>query len=94
MAAAQAAGNHWDKSSLTWYLYWGINTSIPTWSNSQNLLASAEVPLSLKISSLGNHKDHPIGKLMETETRWSKFPNGGKAIVEQILGTGERNKKK
>ena len=32
---------------------------------------------------------------METETAtWSKFPNGGKAIVEQILASEERNKSK
>ena len=30
---------------------------------------------------------------METETTtWSEFPNGRKAIVEQILALGERNK--
>ena len=33
------------------------------------------------------------GKSMETETTWSEFPNGGKAIVEQILAS-ERNKSK
>ena len=31
---------------------------------------------------------------METETTWSEFPNGGKAIVEQILASEERNKSK
>ena len=32
---------------------------------------------------------------METETAtWSEFPNGGKAIVEQILASEERNKSK
>ena len=30
-----------------------------------------------------------MGKSMETET-WSEFPNGGKAIVEQILASEER----
>ena len=30
-----------------------------------------------------------MGKSMETETR-SEFPNGGKAIVEQILASEER----
>ena len=30
------------------------------------------------------------GKSMETET-WSEFSNGGKAIVEQILASEERN---
>ena len=35
------------------------------------------------------------GKSMETETtRWPEFPNGGKAIVEQILASEERNKSK
>ena len=34
------------------------------------------------------------GKSMETETTWSKFPNGGKAIAEQILASEETNKSK
>ena len=35
------------------------------------------------------------GKSMETETTtWSEFPNGGKAIVEQILASEERKKSK
>ena len=35
------------------------------------------------------------GKSMETETTtWSEFPNGGKAIVEQILASEIRNKSK
>ena len=35
------------------------------------------------------------GKSMETETTtWSAFPNGGKAIVEQLLAPEERNKSK
>ena len=34
------------------------------------------------------------GKSMETGTKtWSEFPNGGKAIVEQILASQERNPK-
>ena len=33
-----------------------------------------------------------IGKSMETEmTTWSELPNGGKAIVEQILALKEMN---
>ena len=32
-------------------------------------------------------------KSMETET-WSEFPNGGKAIVEQLLASGERKRSK
>ena len=36
-----------------------------------------------------------VGKSMETETTtWSEFPNGGKAIVEQILPSEEINKSK
>ena len=36
-----------------------------------------------------------VGKSMETETTtWSEFPNGAKAIVEQILSSEERNKSK
>ena len=35
------------------------------------------------------------GKSMETDTTiWSEFPNGGKAIVEQILAWEEINKSK
>ena len=34
------------------------------------------------------------GKSVETETLWSGFPNGGKAIVEQILDSEEGNKSK
>ena len=33
------------------------------------------------------------GKTVETErTTWSEFPNGGKAIVQQILASQEINK--
>ena len=36
-----------------------------------------------------------VGKSMETETTtWSEFPNGVKAIIEQILASEERNKSK
>ena len=52
MTAAQAAENHGDEWGLTWYFLWGIYTSIPTWTHSQNSLAAAEAP-SLKISSHG-----------------------------------------
>ena len=52
MAAAQAAENHGDEWGLTWYFLWGIYTSIPTWTHSQNSLAAAEA-LSLKISYNG-----------------------------------------
>ena len=30
VAAAEAAENHHDEWELTWYLRWGISTSIPT----------------------------------------------------------------
>ena len=45
-----------------------------------------------------NETGHPIlsdGKSMEIETiTWSEFPNGGTAIVEQILASVERNQSK
>ena len=34
------------------------------------------------------------GKSMETETTWSEFHNGRKAVVEQILASEEINKSK
>ena len=52
MAEANAAENHGDEWSLTWHLRWGIYTSIPTCTHSQNSLAVAKA-LSLKISSHG-----------------------------------------
>ena len=42
MAAARAAENHGDEWGLTWYFLWGIYTSIPTWTHSQNSLTAAE----------------------------------------------------
>ena len=42
MAAAQAAENHADGWGLTWYFWWGIYTSLQTWTHSQNSLAAAE----------------------------------------------------
>ena len=42
MVAAQAAENDKDEWGLTWYLQWGIYTSVPTWTHSQNSLAPAE----------------------------------------------------
>ena len=41
-ADAQTDENHGDEWGLTWYLRWGIYTSIPTWTNLQNSLAVAE----------------------------------------------------
>ena len=62
MAAAQAAENHGDEWGLTWYFLWGIYTSIPTWTHSQNSLAVAEALRSLKKSS------------HETSLKWSQRP--------------------
>ena len=62
MTAAQAAENHGDEWGLTWYLWWGIYTSIPTWTYSQNSLAAAEA-LILKISCHG------------TSLKWSQRPS-------------------
>ena len=62
MAAAQSAENQGEEWGLTWYLWWGINTSIPTWTHSQNSLAAAEA-VSLKISSY------------ETSLKWSLKPS-------------------
>ena len=54
--------SRWGEWGLTWYLRWGIYTSIPTWSHSQNSLATAEA-LSLKISYHG------------TSLKWSRRPS-------------------
>ena len=62
MATAQAAENHGDKWGLTWYLWWGIHTSISTWTHSQYSLAVAEA-LNLKICSHG------------TSLKWSQKPS-------------------
>ena len=67
MAASQAAKHRGDEWGLTWYLRWGIYTSIPTWTHSQNSLAAAEA-LSLKISSHG------------TSLKWSQIWVYGKVI--------------
>ena len=42
MVAAEAAEDHGDEWSLTWYLRWGIYTSNPTWTHSQTLLVAAD----------------------------------------------------
>ena len=111
MVAVKAAEKHGDDWGLTWYLFWGIYTIIPTWSHSQNSLAPAET-LSLKISFHGTslkwwqrlsqlpqecHKlcsemGHPLLSLIESQL--PEFPNGGKAIFEQILVSQERKKSK
>ena len=62
MAAAPAAGKHGDEWGLIWYFLWGIYTSIPTWTHSQNSLVAAEAP-SLMISSDG------------TSLKWSQRPS-------------------
>ena len=62
MAAAQAAENHGDEWDLTWYLQWGIYTSNPGSTHSQNSLAAAAEALSLKMHS---HR---------TSLKWSQRP--------------------
>ena len=61
MAAAKGDEEHGNEWGLTWYVWWGIYTSVPTWTHLQNSLAAAEAP-SLKISSMehlsNDHKDH------------------------------------
>ena len=52
MSAAQAAKNHENEWDLTWYLWWGIYTSIPIWTHSQNSVAAVEAAC-LKINSQG-----------------------------------------
>ena len=52
MAVAQGAENYGDEWGLTCYFLWGIYTSIPTWTHSQNLLAAEDAP-NLQISSHG-----------------------------------------
>ena len=61
MAKAQAAENHGDEWGLTWYLRWEIYTSRPTWTHSQNSLATAKAPSLryLPMEYLSNdHEDH------------------------------------
>ena len=101
MAAAQATENHGDELSLTWYLRWGIYTSIPTRTHSQNSIAAAEASefkdiLSSNISQMIT-KIIPIRTRIDVTTEtttWSEFPNGGKAIVKQILLSEEINESK
>ena len=66
MVASQAAENHGDKWSLTWYFLWAIYKSIPTWTHSQNSVVAAEA-LSLKISFHGT--SHIITKIVPISTR-------------------------
>ena len=57
--AAQAVESHGDKWGLTWYFQWGICTSVPTWTLSQNSLAAAE--------ALSEHE--------WTSLKWSQRPS-------------------
>ena len=59
MAAAQGAENHGDEWGLTWYLRWGIYTSIPTLNHSQISLAATKA-VNLNTTSNG------------TSLRWSQ----------------------
>ena len=104
MAAVQAAENHGDEWGLTWYFSWGIYTSVPTWNHLQNSLAAAEHWVKDPNKHKNSHKQcdergisccEYDGKSMETvTTKCSEFPNGGKAVVEQILASEEINKSK
>ena len=38
--------NHEDEWSLTWYFWWGIYTSIPTWTSQNSLVAAEALSLS------------------------------------------------
>ena len=49
---------------------------------------------SCKLCDETGHPLENVGKSMETETTTSKLHIGGKAIVEQILASEERNKSK
>ena len=62
IVARKVAENHGDEWALTWYFWWGIYTSIPTWNYSQNSLAAAET-LNFMISSHG------------TSLKWSQRPS-------------------
>ena len=61
MTTAEADENQGDEWGLTWYLQWGIYTSIPTWTHSYNSLAATETS-NLKISPMehpsNDHEDH------------------------------------
>ena len=104
MAAVQAAENHGDEWGLTWYFSWGIYTSVPTWTHLQNSLAAAEHWVKDPNKHKNSHKqcdERGIScceydrKSMETvTTKCSEFPNGGKAVAEQILASEEINKSK
>ena len=76
MAAAQAAENHGDEWSLTWYFLWEIYTSISTWTHSQNSPPAAEVP-SLKKSNSNDHEDHPN----QHENSHKLFDETGRLVV-------------
>ena len=67
MVAAQAAENHGDEWGLTWYLWWGIYTSILTWTHSQNSPAASEA-LTLKISF------HGTSKLCQAKQKYGSRP--------------------
>ena len=55
MATAQALENNGGEWGLTWYLWWGIYKTIPTWTHLQNPVAAVEVEtLISKISSKKN----------------------------------------
>ena len=91
MAAAQEAENHGDEWGLTWYFLWGIYTSIPTQTYSQNSLAFISTRIVISYAMKWMPHCEFDEKSMETETTtFSEFPNGGKAIVEEILASRKK----
>ena len=110
MAAAKTAENHGDEWGFTLYLWWLIYSNLKpltkfissrkstefkdilAWYISQMTMKT--IPISTRIA-IRHVSFQSIGTSMETETTtWSEFPNGGKAIVEQILASEERSKSK
>ena len=87
MAAAQGAENCRDEQGLTWYLRWKVYTSIPTWTYSQNSLATAEA-LVLKISAHGTSL-----KWSQREDRLNQHENSHKLCVETRHPAFEFDKK-
>ena len=86
-------------TELKGFFSWNISqmiTKTVLWNISQMIMKT--VPISTRIVISYTMKwGIPFwvdGKSMETETITSKFPNGGKAVVKQILALKDRNKSK
>ena len=110
MAASQAVENHGDEWGFSWYLEWGIYTSIPIWNHQQSSVTAAEVTISTqiimktiqistRIVMSGEIKGGiPFWVWREVKWNWDKIiiriPNGEKVIVEQTPASEEINKSK